>query len=178
MLSDQLRLELSPWGVKVIEVVTGGIKTHFWDNLVHKPTLPEGSIYLPARKEIESIMEGELINRETGKDVDVVVYAEAVVRNALKSKPTREHWTGSKSFAVWFASSYLPQFFWVRSALSVPLILLLLIRRRIHYTRGLSTCHRSSRSSRRQQRKCSRGNSGLRGCYVYFQCLLLTRHII
>jgi hypothetical protein len=177
MLSNQLRLELSPFGVKVIEVVTGGIKTHFLDNLVHKPTLPEGSIYLPARKEIESIMEGELINRETGKDVDVDVYAEAVVRNALKSKPTREHWAGSNSFSVWFASNYLPQFFWVRSARSVPLMVLLLIRRRIQYTRGLSTCHRSLRSSRRQQGKCSCGNSGLGG-YVYFHCLLFTRHII
>lgn len=127
MLSNQLRLELSPFGVKVIEVVTGGIKTRFLDNLVHKPTLPEGSIYLPARKEIESIMEGELINRETGKDADVDVYAEAVVRNALKSKPTREHWTGSSSFAVWFASNYWPQFLWVRSARFVPLMVLLLI---------------------------------------------------
>jgi hypothetical protein len=163
MLSNQLRLELSPFGVKVIEVVTGGIKTHFLDNLVHKPTLPEGSIYVPARKEIESIMEGELINRETGKDVDVDVYAEAVVRNALKSKPTRELWSGSNSFAVWFASNFWPQFLWVRSARSVPLVLLLLIRGRTHCICGLSTCHRSSRSSRRQQEKCSCGNSGLRG---------------
>ena len=31
------------------------------------------------------------------------VFAQAVVRNAFKSNPKRELWTGSNSFAVWFA---------------------------------------------------------------------------
>jgi 1-acylglycerone phosphate reductase len=124
LLSSQLRLELSPWGVKVIEIITGGIRTHFWQNVYSPPTLPESSLYLPARKEIESIMQGELIDKEKGKDADVDVYTEAVVSNALKSNPTTQHWVGSNSSLVWFASNFWPQFIWVRSALFVPLMLL------------------------------------------------------
>lgn len=40
-LSDTLRVELAPFGVKVITLVTGTVQTHFFDNAV--PTeLPRG----------------------------------------------------------------------------------------------------------------------------------------
>jgi 1-acylglycerone phosphate reductase len=187
LLSHQLRLELSPWGVKVIEIITGGIRTHFWQNVYSSPTLPENSLYLPARKEIESIMQGELIDKEKGKDADVDVYAEAVVSNALKSNPTKEHWVGSNSFIVWFASNFWPQFIWVRSALLVPLMMLYgsFQPNRILFFPGFSTWQSHSRRSKRKQGKRSRCRSPGVGEYewvipshVYFHCLLLTRHII
>ena len=124
LLSDQLRLELLPFGVKCICVIAGGIRTRFWENVYSPPALPESSIYLPARKEIESIMNGELMKKEKGRNADVDVYAEAVVNNALKSNPTVQHWVGSSTWSVWAASAFGWATIYVRSPQSIPLMLL------------------------------------------------------
>src|SRR6187402_67048 len=57
-LSDQMRIELSPWGVKTILVVTGVVKTKFLDNLPTPPKLPESSLYYPGKEQIEPFMAG------------------------------------------------------------------------------------------------------------------------
>jgi len=104
ILSDNLRLELAPFGVKCICVVTGAIKTHFFDN---SPgiKLPAGSLYAPGKDIIEPIAGGSLVEKD-GMNVDV--YAEGVVQNALKSSPKTVQWLGGSTGVIWFVST----FFW------------------------------------------------------------------
>ena len=112
MLTDQFRAELKPFDVKAINVITGAIKTKFFDNIPSAKLSP-GSLYYPAREEIEAIAQGALVEKD-GTDVDV--YAEAVAANALKKNPTVNHWIGSSAFTIWFVGAFFPHSIWVRVA--------------------------------------------------------------
>jgi 1-acylglycerone phosphate reductase len=113
MLSDNLRIELSPFKVKVINVVTGGIKTKFFDNLpVQK--LPPNSYYEAARNEIEAVFNGSFIE---GSAWDVDRYAKVVVENALKSSPKAHLWAGSSAWTVWAADTFGWSTIWVYHSL-------------------------------------------------------------
>lgn len=112
ILSDQLRLELSPFGVGCICVITGAIKTHFFDN---SPgiKLPADSLYAPGKDIIESIAGGSLVEKN-GMDVDV--YAEGVVKNALRSNPTKVQWLGASTRPIWFVGTFFWSTIWVGTA--------------------------------------------------------------
>jgi 1-acylglycerone phosphate reductase len=82
-LNNQLRLELAPFNVKVISVIAGGFRSKFFDNNTGK-SLPDGSLYAPAREEIQAAMRGDslpdfLMGHER--------FAEEVVKNTLKRSP-------------------------------------------------------------------------------------------
>ncbi|KAH8678828.1 putative short-chain dehydrogenase/reductase [Tricladium varicosporioides] len=103
LLTDQLRIELSPFGVKAINVVTGVVRTKFFENIATPPHLPANSLYMPAKEEMEDVM----ANTEVKNDaIDVDVYAEQVVSNVLKSNPKKIHWVGGNSFMIWFVSTF------------------------------------------------------------------------
>lgn len=110
LLSDQLRIELSPFNVKVINVVTGSVLTKFLDNLATPPSLPPNSLYSPAKKEVEDVMVGD---RAAKNAVKVEVYAEDVARNALKSSPKKVQWLGGDVFMIWLASAFGWETIWV-----------------------------------------------------------------
>jgi len=63
MLTDTLRLEIKLFGIRVVEIKTGGVRSNFFENLKADvnaaPKLPEGSIYVPAKEEIERCMRGK-----------------------------------------------------------------------------------------------------------------------
>ena len=62
MLTETMRLELAPFGIHVIHLKTGGVKTNIIpNNNVNSKAerLPEGSIYEPARKVVEEAMSQE-----------------------------------------------------------------------------------------------------------------------
>ncbi len=111
LLSDQMRIEFSPWGVKTILVITGIVKTKFFDNLPTVPKLPPTSLYYPAKEEVEPVMAGVEASK-SGVDVDV--YARAVVNNALKSNPKKHLWIGGSAFTVWLAATFCWATIWVR----------------------------------------------------------------
>jgi len=101
MLSDNLRIEMAPFNVKVICVVTGGVRTHFYDNVA--PTkLPPNSLY---SANAESIENSHAISIKGFVDVDV--YVKQVVKNALKTNPNVRQWAGGSIWSVWFASTFL-----------------------------------------------------------------------
>lgn len=88
IIAETLRLELSPFGVDVLEVVTGGIKSlgqTYFDDLV----LPSQSLY----KSIEAI----LVSRAKGNDgmerMDTLEYATMVV-NEITKRSTGRFWCG------------------------------------------------------------------------------------
>jgi len=78
-ISEGLRLELKPLGVKVVTVITGSVGTNLFAN-APEHHLPEGSRYAPAEKEVAA--------RATGNDVGaqnmpVDDYARSVVGDVL-----------------------------------------------------------------------------------------------
>ncbi|KAI9037197.1 uncharacterized protein KD926_000770 [Aspergillus affinis] len=86
LITDQMPIELSTWGVDAILVNTGAIKTHFFDNLASQPVLPEDSRYYPAKGVIEPALAGSEVE---GNAIQVDSYAEIVVNNAIRSDPKK-----------------------------------------------------------------------------------------
>ncbi|KAH8795516.1 putative short-chain dehydrogenase/reductase [Hyaloscypha finlandica] len=101
LLSDQLRIELSPFNVKVVNIVTGSVLTRFMENLASR--LPPNSLYSPAKKEVEELMLGELALENAMK---VEAYAEGVASNALKSNPKKIQWIGGETFLIWLGDTF------------------------------------------------------------------------
>ncbi|KAK3381796.1 IBR finger domain protein [Podospora didyma] len=102
-LTEVLRLELAPFGVRVINLVTGSVKSNFFDN-APKATLPPGSMYNVAKAEIEEAMTG----KDTDKNgADQAEWASQVVGDLSRSSPPHWVWRGTYVRLVWLAS-FLP----------------------------------------------------------------------
>lgn len=137
-LSKTMRIELAPFDIRVIhvrsslvikhecdanssKVVTGGIKTGFFDH-AGEPTFPETSPYYPGREAILPWITGdkqrEQLESKLLRNKIVVlwysqstappeVYAKSVIDNALSRSPSSCQWTGSGAWGTWFISNYL-----------------------------------------------------------------------
>ncbi|KAK5992951.1 Short-chain dehydrogenase PC-15 [Cladobotryum mycophilum] len=57
-LTEVLRLELAPFGIKVINLMTGSLRSTFHDN-APRATLPPDSLYNIAKETVEKTMSGE-----------------------------------------------------------------------------------------------------------------------
>ncbi|KAJ4320925.1 hypothetical protein N0V84_005629 [Fusarium piperis] len=103
MMSDTLRLELKPFGIKVVDLRTGIVKTNLIQNaqLIKPPILPKGSIYEPAKDILETAMRQEGYE---GQGTEAQEWADAVVRDLLKKNPPLVIWRGEKAWPVWFGS--------------------------------------------------------------------------
>ncbi|EME48363.1 hypothetical protein DOTSEDRAFT_67434 [Dothistroma septosporum NZE10] len=104
--SDTLRVELAPFDVKVMTVVTGGVKSNI--ARTHRD-LPKDSIYLPLKEEYE-----ERLTHSQAMGMPNEDYAKSVVRQVLNRPGKMQIWEGGKSRLVWFVSNYLPK--WVLGA--------------------------------------------------------------
>ncbi|KAL9127216.1 MAG: hypothetical protein Q9217_003854 [Psora testacea] len=102
--SDTLRVELAPFDVKVMVVVTGGVKS----NIARTPReLPQDSLYLPLAAEYQR---RQLHSQEGAMDTNV--YAEGVVITALKTRPARSLWRGHQAWNIWLLLRTMPRHFW------------------------------------------------------------------
>ena len=102
--SDTLRIELAPFGVNVMVVVTGGVKSNI--ARTHRE-LPEGSLYLPLNADYQR---RQLHSQEDA--MEGTVYAEGVVKAALGTKPTRSLWRGHQASNVWLLLTLMPKRIW------------------------------------------------------------------
>ncbi|KAI9719805.1 MAG: hypothetical protein M1812_003294 [Candelaria pacifica] len=102
--SNTLRVELAPFDVKVVIVVTGGVQSRIART---ERSLPEDSLYLPLNDEYQRrqahSQEGAMPNE---------AYARSVVRQVLKPHPQKWIWEGNKAWLSWFVDSYLPKGAW------------------------------------------------------------------
>jgi 1-acylglycerone phosphate reductase len=101
--SDSLRLELQLFGITVIDLKTGGVQSNIIEN---RPpiSLPETSIYAPARVPLEKFFAGhefKKIAMPTDK------WAESVVGDLLKTSPPPLIWRGAQAWLVRLAR-FLP----------------------------------------------------------------------
>ena len=102
--SDTLRVELAPFDVKVMVVVTGGVQSNI--ARTHRE-LPEGSLYRPLETEYRR---RQVHSQEAA--METTVYAEGVVKAALKAKPARTLWRGHHAWNVWLLLTLMPRMFW------------------------------------------------------------------
>ncbi|KZT02016.1 NAD-P-binding protein [Laetiporus sulphureus 93-53] len=99
--SNSLRLELAPFNVKVVTVLSGSVKT----NIVKPHTLPEHSIYqsmenIYQQRRVKPIMEGAMPADQ---------YARTVVSETLKSNPPKIVWAGTHTWFCWIVDKFLGQ---------------------------------------------------------------------
>ena len=101
--SDTLRVELKPYDVKVLVVVTGGVQSNI--ARTHRE-LPAGSLYVEVNKEYQRrqkhSQEGAMSNE---------IYAKGVVDAALRRKKPEHLWRGHMAWIVWFVTTFLPHGF-------------------------------------------------------------------
>ena len=106
-LTDNMRIELAPFNIRVVDLRTGSVQSNFRDNLPVEPVLPKTSIYAPAREEVEKVMLGETLP----PSISAQGWAEQVVRDLLSSKPPTHIWRGQGAWMVWFVRRFLPYTF-------------------------------------------------------------------
>jgi 1-acylglycerone phosphate reductase len=104
--SDTLRVELAPLGVRVITVITGGVKSNI--ARTHRE-LPPDSYMLPCKAEYEDRLTH---SQQVGQDT--AVYARSCVSQVLAGDEwfglvrRRWVWEGSMSWVTWFVKNWLP----------------------------------------------------------------------
>ncbi|KAI1358230.1 hypothetical protein F5Y08DRAFT_322364 [Xylaria arbuscula] len=97
--SNTLRLEMSPFNVKVITVISGEVNTNILKNDVHRE-LPKGSYYSPLADEFRQHVQ------RTPNGTSRFDYAANVVAQSLKSSPTAWFWYGSSTRIIRFFDTF------------------------------------------------------------------------
>ncbi len=102
-LSDGLRMELAPFGIDVVMIQPGGVKSSFGDHAEEAMLLPEGSPYVGA----ESLIRARAQAGQRGA-TPVDEFIVPVVDKMLSQHPPVVIRGGSKSFSVPLMKKLLP----------------------------------------------------------------------
>ena len=103
-LTDALRMEIAPLGIRVITVQPGGVKSSFGDNAEEGLKLPEGSIYQPMSDGIHARAQaGQLDATSTER------FVEPVVDKLLRTNPPATIRGGKGSVKLVALSRFLPR---------------------------------------------------------------------
>ncbi|KAF4624888.1 hypothetical protein G7Y89_g13280 [Cudoniella acicularis] len=99
MFSDTMRLELEPFGITVVDLKTGVVRSNLIQNSKNQrggeqASLPEGSIYEPAKEVVEKALRQEGFT-DTGMLAEQ--WAKLVVRDLLRGKPPSVVWRGEQA---------------------------------------------------------------------------------
>lgn len=117
MLTDTLRLEMEPLGVKVVELKTGAVSSNFYENQKNfgagtaaagPAKLPQHSFYAKARQAVERSMTGSTISSAA---MPADVWARQVVKVILEKPQERRIWKGKNALGVWVAGRFMPSGF-------------------------------------------------------------------
>lgn len=103
MFSDCQRLELEPFGVRVIDLKTGAVTSNLIKNqkVLTPMSLPKGSIYEPAREAVESAMRNDKM-ANVGTPADQ--WAKEVVKDLLRKRTPLIIWRGANAWLVWIGT--------------------------------------------------------------------------
>ncbi|KAF2102640.1 short-chain dehydrogenase [Rhizodiscina lignyota] len=104
MLSETMRLELSPFGVRVIDLKTAGVRTNIISNNnvnTKAEQLREGSIYEPAREVVEKAMSQEGLS---DRGITPEQWANEVSALLLRKNPPAVIWRGESAQIARIAS--------------------------------------------------------------------------
>ncbi|EUC39955.1 hypothetical protein COCMIDRAFT_10067 [Bipolaris oryzae ATCC 44560] len=98
-MGNTLRIELGPFGVKVMTILAGPIASGLMTRTIR--TLPSSSLYLPVKEEFESRMSHKSHGVDT---LSRSKFAEAVV--AKVEKPPFNFWIGPWNRVVWVLETF------------------------------------------------------------------------
>ena len=112
MLTVSLRAELSPFGIKVLDLKSGGTKSNINDNRYNpKPAGSKKSLYYSAREWLDTLLSGKTFE-EGCTPADV--WAKKVVAALSQRSPPDSVWVGAFVWTVWLGS-------WLPSSISQAL---------------------------------------------------------
>ncbi|OQU94957.1 hypothetical protein CLAIMM_01233 isoform 2 [Cladophialophora immunda] len=107
--SETLRLEMQAFGIKVVDLRTGGVRSKFFDNANSEmsASLPETSPYTPGKDVVERFLDrGPQVSL-----MDTADWANRVVRDLSnrggKGAP-HQIWRGQGATSAWLGTSVLP----------------------------------------------------------------------
>lgn len=102
-LTETLRLELAPFGIKVVALMTGSVKTKFFEKEATNTTqLPDDSIYRVVPGGLKMMQNpGEIFANQGQMDADV--WASQIVKDLSKANPAHQLWRGDGAGLLRFA---------------------------------------------------------------------------
>lgn len=101
-LSDAMRLEFAPLGIRVVELKTAMVITNFINNSQNNNVqgkalqLPDGSLYEAAREVVEEVMSQDQFN---GRGITADQWAAGVMGDLMQRNPPAIIWRGQD--AIW-----------------------------------------------------------------------------
>ncbi|KAI0032684.1 hypothetical protein K488DRAFT_85658 [Vararia minispora EC-137] len=101
---ETLRVELSPFGIDVVTVVTG-VVSNSKDMTAFPLKLSPSSPYKPLEETFYKVFV-----EANSKPVHGSVYARKVVDQALSRRPRAVWWTGGQALLGWFLTTFVPRF--------------------------------------------------------------------
>lgn len=101
--SDTLRMELKPFGIRVITIQPGAIRSHFGDNAVKYTALPAGSLYSAVS---ESVLKRASISQQGATPAEA--FARKLVKKLLRRNPPSIIRIGKSSFLYPLLKRWLP----------------------------------------------------------------------
>ncbi|KAH7007969.1 uncharacterized protein B0I36DRAFT_404459 [Microdochium trichocladiopsis] len=104
VMSETMRHELKPLGVKVLTVLTGAVKTKIFANAPTPPALPEDSLYLAASDEFQTRASGQEVHGRLGT---VEAFARGLVGEMVRGREGRVK-VGNMSAMIPFMAYHAP----------------------------------------------------------------------
>ncbi|KAJ6789389.1 hypothetical protein PWT90_00942 [Aphanocladium album] len=98
---NSLRMEMKPFGVDVVTIVTGGVKSRIGSD---KPSLPADSLFLP----VEKFWRYRIEMSKSDMSVEAADYARTVVSMIEKKHRPIWFWAGAKSTFAWLLFNFVP----------------------------------------------------------------------
>ncbi|KAF3062308.1 NADPH-dependent 1-acyldihydroxyacetone phosphate reductase [Daldinia childiae] len=95
-ITETMRLELAPFGVKVINLMTGSVQSNFFDN-TPIPILPPTSLYNIAKEAIEKAMGNDTSTKNFG---DPIQWATQVADDLSRPHPPHWVWRGQYTLLI------------------------------------------------------------------------------
>jgi 1-acylglycerone phosphate reductase len=100
MMTTSLRLELSPFGIKVVEILSGTVKSKINSNQ-QNPGVSKKSLYYSAREWLDQLLRGESLDATA---IPADMWAKRVAAALSQRTPPNKIWAGPYASTVWFGS--------------------------------------------------------------------------
>ncbi|KAF2825657.1 NAD(P)-binding protein [Ophiobolus disseminans] len=91
MFNDTQRIELAPFGIRVIDLKTGSVESNFGPNRTNAPHIPDNSLYQPIKDKIEFVIQGTFTESYAEERMP---WAKHVVDDLLTDDPPHQIWRG------------------------------------------------------------------------------------
>jgi NAD(P)-dependent dehydrogenase (short-subunit alcohol dehydrogenase family) len=103
-LTDALRMELAPFGIRVVSIQPGGVRSSFGNNAEAGIRLPEDSLYRPVEAGIRARAQAGQVRATPAEE-----FVAPVVDALLRDRPPRVIRGGANSFRLPLLQKFLPQ---------------------------------------------------------------------